>query len=89
MVNRRFAEHIGDDTSLLFHSSYSTDSGATRSILAILSDMPQDREILEWLRGQLLRMEGLPFRPEAAFRKWLRQEIVEWRLYDGDRPFER
>lgn len=89
MLNRRLAQHIGDEVYILFCVSHTADVIAMRSVLDILKNMPTDRETLEWLRGQLAAVEGAPFRPEVAFRKWLSQELADWRLYDGDRPFER
>jgi len=89
LVVRRLARHIGDDTYILYCISRETGYIAIRGILDVLAKTPSDPEILAWLRGQLVTVKGTPSRPAAAFGKWRDRELLEWRPYDGDKPFDR
>jgi hypothetical protein len=89
LVYLRFAQHIGDDFQSLSLVSDSTDYAAMHGVLDVLAMMPPDGPTLKWLRDELKTTQGAPFRPAAAFAKWCDQEMSEWRLYDGQRPFER
>jgi len=89
LVYLRFARHFGNDFPIISLVSDSTHYAATLAILHVLATMPPDEQTLKWLREELKATQGPPFHPAAAFAKWCDQEMSEWRLYDGQRPFER
>lgn len=62
---RRLAEHVGDDTCLMYESSLTLDTSALRSIQHVLGSMPPDIDILTWLQGQLT-VQGAGRSPAGA-----------------------
>ncbi len=89
LVVRRLAGHIGDDTYILYCMSRASGYMAMRGILDVLTKTPSESGILTWLRDQLTIVKGTPSRPAVAFGKWRDRELMEWRPYDGDKPFDR
>lgn len=57
---RRLAQHVGDDTLLLYSISRSYDRMSQRTIKYVLGVMSQDANLLMWLRGQLAAVQCAP-----------------------------
>jgi len=68
---RRLARHLGDDNVLLYSISMSYNSLAHRTIQYVLGVMPQDADLLIWLRGQLVTVQGAP----SSFAKILQTDF--------------
>ncbi len=60
LMIRRLARHLGDDNILLYSISMSYNSMAHRTIQYVLGVMPQSADLLMWLRGQLVAVQGAP-----------------------------
>jgi len=63
---RRFARHIGDDTTTNYAISVGTDRSALRYIQNILGSMLPDAGTLTWLRGRLASVQGAVLSPARA-----------------------
>ena len=66
---RRFAAHLGDDSSMLYGMAYGVDAMALRSVQNILGSMPPDVETLVWLQQQLKTVHGTPWELAVAIRR--------------------
>ncbi len=89
LVHLRFARHLGDDFQIISLVSEGTEYSAILGVLDVLATMPPHGQTLKWLRDELKKTQVPSFRPPAAFAKWRDMEMAEWRLCDGQRPFER
>lgn len=56
----KMAAHAGDDMIISFLVGTSIEEMANECIQTILSEMPQDRQTLAWLKGELARVEKEP-----------------------------
>ncbi len=81
LMLRRFASHMGDETSNTYVVSQSFDIRALTCIQHILSSMPPDLDTLIWLRSQLMVVQGTPWLPARALRNF-RDNCVQSLLHD-------
>jgi len=56
----KMAAHAGDDMIISFLVGTSIEEMANECIQTILSEMPQDRQTLAWLKGELAKVEKEP-----------------------------
>jgi len=66
LAMRRFAVHLGDDSSMLYGMAYRVDATALRCIQYILGSMPSETTTLKWLQHQLQALNGAPWQQPGA-----------------------
>lgn len=71
LMIRRFARHVGNDTTLLFTTSNTLSGQAIRCIRVVLGCMKPDEGILMWLKNRLEDETDLPL----SFTKTLKMEM--------------
>jgi len=86
---RRLARHIGDETHVQYLVSRMVENAALHTMLYVLSSMPSDEDAFVMLRHQLEVSDRSPSWLGRALNKWCDLELREWRLFQGDRSFER
>lgn len=86
---RRLARHIGDETHVQYLVSRMVENAALHTMLYVLSSMPSDEDAFVMLRDQLDVPDRSPSWLGRALNNWCDLELREWRLFQGDRAFER
>ncbi len=89
LVVRRLARHIGDETHVQYLVSRMVENAALHTMWYVLSSMPSDEDAFVMLRHQLEVSDRSPSWLGRALNKWCDLELREWRLFQGDRSFER
>jgi len=64
----KMARHVNERTLISYLVGVALNAVANDCVIKILSDMPQDMETLTLLKGQLVRIDRLPFSVKPALR---------------------
>jgi hypothetical protein len=68
----RMARHLNERPIICYLVGIAINAANNQCITQLLSEMPQDREILTWLRGELTELDKQPYSIEPVLR-WKRK----------------